>query len=63
MDISYFKVRLKRSLQLAKAAADICARRSHEGLARLYREQIKAILAAKQLPPVITADRETRARL
>lgn len=48
MDISYFEARLKRSLQLAKATADICARRSHEGLALLYRKRIKAILAARQ---------------
>ena len=51
MDISYFEVRLSRTLQLAKATADICARRSHEGLARLYRQRIKAILASRREPP------------
>jgi hypothetical protein len=51
MDISYFEVRLNRSLQFARASADLCARRSHEGLARLYRQRISAILAAKRALP------------
>lgn len=54
MDIGYFEGRLKRSIQLGMAAVDVCARRSHEGLARLYRQRIRAILAASDILPAAT---------